>query len=203
MFHQGASAFHDLSRADAPAQLAELARGHLSPAGQVQIGIYLRMLAALEAELAAVGHRLLAAARRLHGAKVLAESIYGVGPMTGLALTCWLGGAGRFSSARKAVRFAGLDIAVYSSDGKRSPGHLSRQGPPVLRWAVYKAGKTHARAVAPDHGYYAAVKDRKDGKRAALSEARKIIRRACHILRARRRRARHGVSAAGAESRRR
>jgi transposase len=173
LFHQGAPAFHDLSRADAPAQLA------------------------------AVRHRLLAAARRLHGAKVLAESIYGVGPMTGLALTCWLGGAGRFSSAHKAVRFAGLDITVYSSDGKRSPGHLSRQGPPVLRWAVYKAGKTHARAVAPDHGYYAAVKDRKDGKRAALSEARKIIRRACHILRARRRRARHGVSAAGAESRRR
>ena len=54
LFHQGAPAFHDLSRADAPAQLAELARGHLSPAGQVQIGIYLRMLAVLEAELAAV-----------------------------------------------------------------------------------------------------------------------------------------------------
>ena len=46
----------------------------------------------------------------------------------------------------------------------------------------YEAGKTHARAAAPDHGYYAQVKDRKDGKRAALSEARKIVRRACHIL---------------------
>ena len=52
----------------------------------------------------------------------------------------------------------------------------------MLRWAVYEAGKTHARAVAPDHACYAAVKDRKDGKRAALSEARKIVRRACHIL---------------------
>ena len=71
---------------------------------------------------------------------------------------------------------------MYSSDGKRSPGRLSRQGPPVLRWALYEAGKTHARASAPDHAYYAAVKDRKDGKRAALSEARKIVRQACHIL---------------------
>ena len=26
------------------------------------------------------------------------------------------------------------------------------------------------------------MKDRKNGKRAALSEARKIVRRACHIL---------------------
>ena len=113
---------------------------------------------------------------------MLAAQLYGVGPVTALALTCWLGGAGRFSSARKAVRFARLDVTVYSSDGKRTPGRLSRQGPPVLRWAVYEAGKAHARASAPDHAYYAAVKDRKNGKRAALSEARKIIRRACHIL---------------------
>jgi transposase len=52
----------------------------------------------------------------------------------------------------------------------------------VLRWAVFEAGKTHARASAPDHAYYAAVKDRKDGTRAALSAARKILRLACHIL---------------------
>jgi transposase len=182
LFHQGAPVFHDLGRADAPEQLAELARGHLSPAGQLQIGTYLRMLGALEEQLTGVRHRLLAAARHLRGAKALAGSLYGVGPVTGLALTCWLGGADRFSSARKAVRFCGLDITVYSADGKRSPGHLSRQGPPVLRWCAYEAGKTHARAAAPDHGYYSSVKDRKDGKRAALAEARKIVRRACHIL---------------------
>jgi transposase len=182
LFHQGAPAFHDLSRTDAPAGLAALAREHLSPAGQLQVTLYLRMLEVTGAELDGLRRQLTAAARHLRGARVLTESVYGVGPVTALALTCWLGGAGRFTSARKAVRFAGLDITVYSSDGKRSPGHLSRQGPPVLRWAVYEAGKTHARAGAPDHGYYAAVKDRKDGKRAALSEARKIIRRACHIL---------------------
>src|ERR1019366_3500494 len=79
--------------------------------------------------------------RHLHGAKVLADSIYGVGPVTALALTCWLGGAGRFTSARKAVRFAGLDITACSSDGKRSPGHLSRQGPPGLAWGGFEAGK--------------------------------------------------------------
>ena len=89
---------------------------------------------------------------------------------------------GRFSSSRKAVRFAGLDVTVYSSDGKRSPGHLSRQGPEILRWVVYEAGKTHARASAPGYPYYAAVKDRTDGKIAALSQARKLIRQACHIL---------------------
>jgi transposase len=182
LFHQGAPVFCDLSRADAPAELAELARAHLSPAGQAQVMVSLRMLGMLEAELGAVRRRLLAAARQLRGARVLTDAIYGVGPITALALTCWLGGASRFSSARKAVRFTGLDITVCSSDGKRSPGHLSRQGPPVLRWCLYEAGKTHARPAAPDHGYYAQLKDRKDGKLAALSEARKIVRQACHIL---------------------
>jgi transposase len=182
LFHQGAPAFHDLSRADAPAELEALARACLTPAGQVQIAVCLAMMEATGTQLDSLRRQILPAARRLHGAKVLAERLYGVGPFAALALCCWLGGAGRFSSARKAVRFTGLDITVYSSDGKRSPGHLSRQGPPVMRWALYEAGKTHARPGAPDHRYYAQVKDRKDGKRAALSQARKIVRQACHIL---------------------
>ena len=51
-----------------------------------------------------------------------------------------------------------------------------------MRWAVYEAGKTHARAPAADHRCYVQVKGRQDGKRAALSEARKLLRQACHIL---------------------
>ena len=136
----------------------------------------------LESRLHELRHQLTDAARHLAGAKVLAGRLYGVGPVTALAMTCWLAGADRFSSSRKAVRFAGLDVTVSSSDRKGPPGRLSRQGPPVLRWAVYEADKAHARASAPDHAYYAAVKDRKNGKRATLSEARKIVRQACHIL---------------------
>jgi transposase len=41
---------------------------------------------------------------------------------------------------------------------------------------------THARAGAPDHAYYAKVKDRIDGKRAALAEARKVVRVVSHVL---------------------
>ena len=162
--------------------LQSAAAAHLSPAGQQQVATAVDMLAATEAQLGPLRDQLRQAAAHLVGAKVLAARLYGVGPVTGLALTCWLGGKDRFSSSRKAVRFTGLDITVHSSDRKGPPGRLSRQGPPVLRWAVYEAGKTHARASAPDHAYYAAVKDRKNSKRAALSEARKIVRQACHIL---------------------
>ena len=121
LFHQGAPVFHGLAEADGPARLAALARAHLSPAGQQQIMLYLRMLELTGSELDALRRQLVQAAGRLRGARALAGQLYGVGPITALALCCWLGGAGRFSSARKAVRFAGLDITVYSSAGKRSP----------------------------------------------------------------------------------
>jgi transposase len=182
-FHQGAPPLGDIARGPGgPDAVRAAAAVHLSAAGQRQVTAALAVMACLEEQAGALRRELAGTARRMKGARALAGQLYGVGPVTALALTCWLGGAGRFSSARKAVRFAGLDITVYSSDGKRAPGRLSRQGPPVLRWAVYEAGKTHARASAPDHAYYAQVKDRKNGKRAALSEARKIIRRACHVL---------------------
>ena len=183
-FHQGAPALGEgaLRTEQGVAALREAAAAHLSPAGQLQVATALEVLAAVEARMEALRTQLRYAARHLTGAKVLAARLYGVGPLTALALTCWLAGEGRFSSSRKAVRFTGLDITVWSSDRKGPPGRLSRQGPPMLRWALYEAGKTHARTSAPDHAYYAAVKDRKNSKRAALSEARKIVRQACHIL---------------------
>ena len=182
LFHQGAPRLGgDLGSRAGQARLAAVAAG-LSPAGQAQVAVALEVTRVLEERLEELRRQLASAARHLAGARELQARLYGVGPVTALALACWLGGAGRFSSSRKAVRFAGLDVTVYSSAGKRSPGHLSRQGPAVLRWCLYEAGKAHARTSAPDHAYYAQVRDRIDGKRAALSEARKIVRQAVHIL---------------------
>ena len=169
-FHQGAPRLSEdaLRTGQGLAALRAAAAAHLSPAGQLQVATALDMIAAVEARMHVQRKQLLEAARHLTGARVLAARLYGVGPVTALALTCWLAGKDRFSSSRKAVRFTGLDITVHSSDRKGPPGRLSRQGPPVLRWAVYEAAKTHARTPLPDHAYYASVKDRKNSKRAAL-----------------------------------
>jgi transposase len=115
-----------------------------SPAGQLQVAVALESLEQADRRLRQVRRQLAEAARHLAGARELHARLYGVGPVTALALTCWLAGKGRFSSARKAVRFAGLDVTVYSSAGKRAPGHLSRQGPEVLRWCLRRrsAGAT-------------------------------------------------------------
>jgi transposase len=181
-FHQGVPALGNDGVDNHRQRLPEIAATHLSPSGRVQIDVALAMLDTLDTQLDALRRQLVTTARHLRGAKTLADAIYGVGPITALALCCWLGGANRFSSSRKAVRFVGLDVTVYSSAGKRGPGHLSRQGPSLLRWCLYEAAKTSARPAAPQHRYYEQTRDRIDGKRAALSQARRIVRKACHLL---------------------
>jgi hypothetical protein len=75
-----------------------------------------------------------------------------------------------------------FQLPTFSAVTDAIGSHPSGERTPVPRWAVYQAGKTHARSPAPDHACYAQVKDRCNGKHAALSEARKILRQAHHIL---------------------
>ena len=162
---------------------ARLAAGEgLSPAGQQVVAVALRVTDVLATELDALYRELARFARCQPGCRALAAQ-YGVGPITAVAIWAFMGDTRRFSSSAQAVRHTGLDVTVYSSDGKRSPGHLSRQGPPVLRWALYEAACSAARRTSPDLDYYHDTKERIDHKRAAISVARKIARRSHHILR--------------------
>jgi transposase len=105
-----------------------------------------------------------------------------MGATTATAIEAEFGDVRRFATGDAMVRHTGLDITVYSSDGKRSPGRLARQGPEVLRWALYEAAKTASRPSSPDHDYYRAYKHRRDGRRATLAVARKLTRRLRHTL---------------------
>jgi transposase len=121
-------------------------------------------------------------ARHQPGCRALITRLYGLGPVTAPTILAELGDARRFRNGDAVVRHTGLDVTVYSSDGKRSPGHLSRQGPELLRWALFEAAKSSARTSAPDHHYYDEVRNRLTANRATLSVARKLARRAHHIL---------------------
>ena len=103
--------------------------------------------------------------------------------MTAVAIVAELGDCRRFSSARKAVRYAGWDVTVSQSDTRRAAGRLSRQGPEVLRWATYEAANTAVRVGAPDHEYYRQLAVRIGGGRARVAVARKLLRRSYHTLR--------------------
>ena len=81
LFHQGAPALGEgaLRGEQGVAALRAAAAAHLSPAGQLQVATALEVTEALETRLHTVRHQLLAAARHLAGAKVLAARLYGVG----------------------------------------------------------------------------------------------------------------------------
>ena len=160
-----------------------LAAADLSPAGRELVELGLRMIDALDQELAPLTRELGVFARRQAGCRALIASLYGVGPVSATAILAELGDARRFSSSDDAVRHAGLDVTVHQSDSKRAPGHLSDQGPEVLRWALFEAALSGARVGSPDHGSYLQVAERIDHTRACLSLARKLCRRAYHVLR--------------------
>jgi transposase len=159
-----------------------LVRCDLPAAARQVIDIGLRMIDVLDAEEDELERQLRSVARRQRGCVALQED-YGIGPLTAVALVAELGDTRRFSSSRKAVRFAGMDVTIAESDGRRSSrGHLSRQGSPILRWALYEAAASAWKTGSPHHEAYVATKARLGTKRARLTVARKMLRRAHHVL---------------------
>jgi transposase len=182
LFHQGCPPVKALLSA---AGREALARAELSAAGRQCLDTALRRIDELSVEIEPLRTQLIGFARRQAGCQAL-QRHYGIGWLCAAIIWAEIGDARRFSSSDQLVRFAGLDVTVYSSDGKRSPGHLSRQGSPELRWAAFEAAKCAARPGSPDHAYYrtlAAKRDGHNGKNPTLAVERKILRRCHHTLR--------------------
>ena len=106
------------------------------------------MIDAIDVQIAPLDRELRAYARRQVGCKALMGH-YGIGALIAVTILAELGDCRRFSSSRHAVRYAGLDITVHQSDQRRAPGHLSRQGPPALRWALFEAAQVARRPAQP------------------------------------------------------
>jgi transposase len=154
----------------------------LPQSAREQIAVALRMIDALDTQSAPITRELRLYARRRPGCRALMKH-YGIGALTAVTILAELGDARRFSSSRHAVRYAGLDITVHQSDQRRAPGHLSRQGPPALRWALFEAAQAARLPRIPDRGYYDQAAKRLGGNRACLALARKLLKRSFHTLR--------------------
>ena len=166
-----------------------LATAELSPAGRRYLEAALRRIDELTDEIDPLRTRLVSFAKHQPGCRALQQRHYGVGPLCAAIIWAEIGDARRFHSSAQVVRFAGLDVTVYSSDGKRCPGHLSHQGSPALRWAAFEAAKCAARPGSPDYAYYHQVAERTRGKKQTsgknpiLAVERQLLRRCYHTLR--------------------
>jgi transposase len=139
VFHQGVPAALSVAKRQGRAAAAE---ADLSPAGRQAVDTALRQIDRLTAELDPLRRQLEMYSRRQGGCAALRAAHFGIGAVTSVAIWAELGDVRRFTSSDNVVRHTGLDITVHSSDIKRPPGKLSRQGPPLLRWALYEAAKS-------------------------------------------------------------
>jgi transposase len=155
----------------------------LTPAARHRIAVGYTMLDSTDTAAVPLREQLRRFGMRQPACRALVEAIFGVGGLTAVAVWSELGDCRRFTRSEQAVRHSGLDVTVDASDLRRAGGHLSRQGPSILRWALFEAGMCASRSASPDHDYYRTVKQRHDGKLAAISVARQFARRCYHILR--------------------
>src|SRR5262249_40963015 len=160
----------------------QLAAACLPPAGRYAGGGGRREVERLPAERVPLRRQIVAIGGRQPGCRALQQH-YGIGPLLAVAIWEELGDCRRFSSSDDAVRHTGLDVTVWSSDGKRTRGHLAKQGPPVLRWALYEAAVYAARPSSPDHAHYQQLRRRLEAHIALITIARKLARRCYHTLR--------------------
>jgi transposase len=179
LYHHGCPQRRELMTRDGRAWLTGQPLGETA---REQVTVALAMLDALDVQLAPLDKELRAYARRQPGCRALMAH-YGIGALTAVTILAELGDCRRFSSSRHAVRYAGLDITVHQSDQRRAPGHLSRQGPPALRWALFEAAQVARRTGSPDRDYYTQAADRLGANRACLAIARKLLKRSYHTLR--------------------
>ena len=182
LYHHGCPHRRRLMEGDGPQWLDAQP---LPAAVRQQVTVALAVIDLLEREIDPVERELRGYARRQTGCQALIDAYYGIGELTAVTIVAELGDCRRFANSRDAVRYSGLDITVYQSDRHRAPGHLSRQGPPALRWALYEAAQASRRGGerSPDRAYYLEVKERIGGNRACLALARKMLKRCYHTLR--------------------
>jgi transposase len=178
LYHHGLPQRRDLLTRENRSWVEQAA---LPDTARQQISVALAMIDALDRQLAPLTNELRAYARRQVGCRALMGH-YGIGALTAVTILAELGDCRRFSSSRLAVRYSGLDITVYQSDQRRAPGHLSRQGPPALRWALFEAAQVARRPGSPDCDHYQQAAARLGANRACLAVARKLLKRSYHTL---------------------
>src|ERR671910_371475 len=128
LFHNG---YPQQSNLDSIEGRAHLEDTELPTAARKVVDLSLAMIEHINEELAPIEKELRAYARSQAGCKALMMAHYGVGELTSVALLSELGDTRRFWSSKKAVRYAGMDVTVHSSDDKRAAGKL-RAG--RVRW---------------------------------------------------------------------
>jgi transposase len=133
----------------------------------------------LEGQVVAVNRRLKAFAAeappREAEARAKLQTIPGVGPVTVDVVVSELGDIRRFASTKAVCAYAGLVPKVRQSGGQGPDLRITKEGPPLLRWALVEAAWRVIRQSASWRRIYEGIRKRAGGKKAIVAVARRLL----------------------------
>jgi transposase len=108
-------------------------------------------------------------------ARAKLATIKGVGPVTIDVVISELGDVSRFKSSKAVTAYAGLAPRVRQSAGKGKDLGITKEGSPLLRWALVEASWRVIRQSAAWERIYQGIKKRAGGKKAIVAVARRLL----------------------------
>lgn len=110
-------------------------------------------------------------------------TIPGVGPVSAVAVSCWIGEIARFSNAKKLASYFGLAPRVRQSAETERHGHITKEGNRMVRSLVIQAALVHTRrGKAPSRKHYLGVLRRRGKQIARVAVANKILGAIFHMM---------------------
>jgi transposase len=108
-------------------------------------------------------------------ARAVLKSIVGVGRVTTDIVISELGDVRRFRSIKQVSAYAGLAPGERSSAGKRKELGISKEGSPLLRWALVEAAWRAKRLSARWRDVFDRIHKRAGRKKAIVAVARRLL----------------------------
>lgn len=105
----------------------------------------------------------------------------GIGPFTAILLLLELGDIQRFPTAKHLASYVGLTPRVRASAERIRPGHISKEGNRLVRWALVLAATQAARQPGPLRAWFRVLKHRKGTKIARVGLARRLVELVYHL----------------------
>jgi transposase len=113
----------------------------------------------------------------------LLESIPGIGRLVALTILVETGDITRFDHIDQLGAYAGLTPRVSQSADTVHHGHISKMGPPVLRWVLTQAAWVAVRIDAQARRIWLRISRKAGQKRAIVALARKLLSYAWSVCR--------------------
>lgn len=179
---RGIRLLDDVTGDDVPDVFARMHREELLAVGDPEIPVLLDLIDAITEKREALDAELLEVAETNEDARNL-MTIPGFGPLAAVCVYAEVGDVSRFPTAESLCAYFGIVPSEAQSAETRVRGHITRRGPPHVRWILNQASWQHVRQ-SPRSSITRAHKRtaRRAGKKRAVTATSRRLTKVCHSL---------------------